>query len=86
MRLCLLGHAGSVWQLPPPPWPAATQCGVNLPLWNSDVNMTQLNQSLEEFKADGGRDVSVNVVWFQDNINSTVIQPNYNLYTPTTPR
>ena len=56
------------------------QCGVNLPLWNSDVNMTQLNQSLEEFKANGGRDVSVNVVWFQDNINSTVIQPNYNLY------
>ena len=56
------------------------QCGVNLPLWNSDVNMTQLNQALQEFKADGGRDVSVNVVWFQDNINSTVIQPDFNLY------
>ena len=34
---------------------------------------------LQEFKADGGRDVSVNVVWFQDNINSTVIQPDFNL-------
>jgi hypothetical protein len=56
------------------------QCGVNLPLWNSDIDMTQLNQSLEEFKNDGGRDVSVNVVWFQDNINSTVIQPNFSLY------
>ena len=42
--------------------------------------MTQLDQALQEFKADGGRDVSVNVVWFQDNINSTVIQPDFKLY------
>jgi autotransporter-associated beta strand protein len=56
------------------------QRGVDLPLFNSDFSATQLAQSLAEFKADGGQYVSVNVWWFQDNINSTVIQPNYNLY------
>ncbi len=56
------------------------QRGVDLPLYNSSVNMTQLAQSLAEFKADGGQYVAVNVWWFQDNINSTVIAPNYSLY------
>ena len=56
------------------------QRGVNLTLWNSNVDLTQLGQSLDKFKADGGQYVAVNVWWFQDNVNSTVIQPNYSLY------
>jgi hypothetical protein len=56
------------------------QRGVNLTLWGSDPNMTQLDQSLDEFKADGGQYVAVNVWWFQNNISSTVIQPDYSLY------
>ncbi|MGD0897461.1 MAG: autotransporter-associated beta strand repeat-containing protein [Thermoguttaceae bacterium] len=59
------------------------QRGCNLPLFNSSINLTQLAQSLAEFKADGGQYVAVNVWWFQDNINSTVIQPNYSLYSVT---
>jgi hypothetical protein len=61
-------------------WADTLQRGVNLPLWNSDVDMTQLGLSLDRFKADGGTSVAVNVTWFQDNINSTSIAPNFNMY------
>ena len=61
-------------------WADNLQRGVNLPLWNSDVDMTQLGLSLDQFKADGGTHVAVNVTWFQDNINSTSIAPNFNMY------
>jgi hypothetical protein len=61
-------------------WADNLQRGVNLPLWNSSVDMTQLGLSLDQFKADGGTNVAVNVTWFQDNINSTSIAPNYNMY------
>jgi len=39
-----------------------------------------LGTSLDKFKADGGTNVAVDVFWFQDNVGSTVIAPNYSLY------
>jgi hypothetical protein len=58
------------------------QRGCNLPLYGdfNTASLAQLGQSLDEFKADGGEYVAVNVWWFQDNINSTVIAPNFNKY------
>jgi autotransporter-associated beta strand protein len=54
------------------------QRGTALTLWND--NLTGLGDSLDKFKADGGTHVCVNVWWFQDNINSTVIAPDYSRY------
>jgi hypothetical protein len=53
------------------------QRGVDLPLYvGVPFTANQLAQSLAEFKADGGQYVSVNVWWFQDTPNSTVIAPS----------
>jgi hypothetical protein len=53
------------------------QRGVDLPLYAGvPFNMTQLNASLAQFKADGGQYVSVNVWWFQDTPTSTIIAPS----------
>lgn len=57
------------------------QRGVNLPLYGDDpFTMAGLGQTLDQYKADSGQYVAVNVCWFQNNINSTVIQPNYSLF------
>ena len=54
--------------------------GVSLTLWDETVNLGQLSASLDNLAAIGGDEVGVNVWWFQDDINSTTIAPDFGLY------
>ena len=54
--------------------------GVSLPLWNENVNLADLRQSLADMVTAGVTYVAVNVFWFQENINSTVIAADFSLY------
>jgi len=57
--------------------PDALHKGVALPLWNETVDLAQLNASLANLKALGVNWVELNVFWFQDNIASTAIAPDF---------
>ncbi len=63
-----------------PCWAGQLQKGVNLTLWSQDVNVDQLAASLDNLKALGADSISVNVWWFQDDINSDVIQADFTHY------
>jgi len=53
------------------------QKGVSLTLWDENVDAGQLALSLDDMVAAGVTHVGVNVWWFQDNINSTSIGPDF---------
>jgi glycosyl hydrolase family 113/subtilase family protein/beta-agarase/YXIM esterase-like protein/Big-like domain-containing protein/PKD domain-containing protein len=55
----------------------AMQKGVSLTLWSETVDTGLLATSLDGFAAAGGEWVGVNVWWFQENINSDVIAPDF---------
>src|SRR5688500_6220064 len=55
---------------------------MNLVWWGQTIEPAVLNQSLDNMAAVGVDHVAVNVFWFQENINSTQVAPNYNLYSP----
>ena len=54
--------------------------GVALPLWDENVNRSQLKASLDNLAALGVNWVELNVFWFQDDVDSTVIAPDFSLY------
>src|SRR3954449_13607030 len=62
---------------------AAPEHGVNITIFGSGVDPRVLNESLDNMTAMGVDHVSLDVWWFQNNINSTQIAPNNNLYSLT---
>ncbi|MGD0077100.1 MAG: hypothetical protein ABSB91_00580 [Sedimentisphaerales bacterium] len=55
--------------------------GVNYTGWSTNAYSTpDSNLSLARAKDAGCQWISVNVFWFQDTVTSTVIEPNYRLY------
>ena len=61
---------------------AQFQKGMNLVWWGQTIEPAVLNQSLDNMAAVGVDHLAVNVFWFQNNISSTQVAPNYNLYSP----
>ncbi len=53
---------------------------MSLTLWDENVNLTQLNETFDNMVAIGVDHVAVNVWWFQENINSTTIAPDFTKY------
>ncbi|MBM4033803.1 MAG: hypothetical protein FJ291_18755 [Planctomycetes bacterium] len=51
--------------------------GVALPLWDENVNLAQLRATLDNLLALGANWVEANVFWFQDDISSSVIAPDF---------
>ena len=56
---------------------------VNLVWFSPDVEPRVLDQQLDNLAAVGVTHVAANVWWFQENIHSTQVAPNYNLYSST---
>ncbi|MHC4715865.1 MAG: glycoside hydrolase family 113 [Planctomycetota bacterium] len=54
--------------------------GMSLTLWNQTVNLAQLGQSLDNLAGMGVDHVAVNVWWFQDDIYSKSIAPDFTRY------
>ena len=62
---------------------ATPEHGVDLTLFAPTVDQRVLNESLDNMSAIGVNHLSLNVWWFQSNINSTTIAPNYSSYSTT---
>ena len=54
--------------------------GVSLTLWDRDIDLQKLSASLDDLAAIGVDRVAVNVWWFQDDIHSMVIAPDFTRY------
>ena len=66
--------------LPFPAEAALNQRAMSLTLWDENVNRTELEQTLDNMAAIGVDHVGVNVWWFQENISSTTIAPDFSKY------
>src|SRR5438477_9380079 len=62
---------------------ATPEHGVNLTYFGANVDPRVLDESLDNMTAMGVNHVSLDVWWFQQNINSTTVAPNTSLYTQT---